>query len=343
MKEKLRGGHLWVVVLGLLGFARGVDADRIAALVFWSDRDRFGGDVFIMQADGSGLRNLTSSLEPFAQAPAARLDGSMIAFVKGTIWGMDTDGGNLTQLVDHHSHRPSWSPDGVLLAFIANSWVGIDRDTWHQFQGMSGWGPYDVFILCLADGNITNLTQRPMAFPKIAWSPDGSRIAVQEAGPLGRYVGDLWVVEVNGGAIRQVTNGERVWSDISWSPDGTQIAYTAYSDDLGFRIWLTDLAGAVRRPLDLGPGFESASNPAWSPDGKTIAFLGVEPSVVGDLWLINVDGTEPRNLTNHPAHYSDITWIRGEGDTLVTPASWGIIKRQERGHGVTERDGRIAR
>lgn len=119
MKEKHRGGHWWVVVLVLLGFAGGADANRGAALVFWSDRDRFGGDVFIMQADGSGLRNLTSSLEDYVQEPAVRLDGSMIAFNwKNHVWGIDTDGGNLRRLVGLSSHRPSWSPDGALLAFI---------------------------------------------------------------------------------------------------------------------------------------------------------------------------------------------------------------------------------
>ena len=50
-----------------------------ARIVFWSDRDRYEGDIFIMDQDGSNLTNLTKDWSLRAFDPEVSPDGRRIA------------------------------------------------------------------------------------------------------------------------------------------------------------------------------------------------------------------------------------------------------------------------
>jgi Tol biopolymer transport system component len=76
------------------------DGQQIA---FSSSRNESGG-IFLMDADGGNIRELTNGGEGF---PSWSADGSQIAFsVVGYIGVIDTDGNNLKLLTEGHS--PSW-------------------------------------------------------------------------------------------------------------------------------------------------------------------------------------------------------------------------------------------
>lgn len=76
------------------------DGQQIA---FSSSRNESGG-IFLMDADGGNIRELTNGGEGF---PSWSADGSQIAFsVVGSIGVIDVDGNNLKLLTEGHS--PSW-------------------------------------------------------------------------------------------------------------------------------------------------------------------------------------------------------------------------------------------
>ncbi len=137
-----------------------------------ADGTRQAAQVWIIDADGSNARPLTSGSRNMA--PAWSPNGSAIAFTSdrhaefdinlmGTdegdleIYLMDRDGSNIRRLTEFAgcAGRPAWSPDGERIAF--------------------GCGALHVMN---ADGsNQRRLTNDPRVSFRPAWSPDGKEIA----------------------------------------------------------------------------------------------------------------------------------------------------------------------
>ncbi len=85
--------------------------------------DGGNSEVFVADADGSHLRNLTHD-PAFDGWPAWSPDGRRIAFASNRggnqqIYVMDADGGNVVRIVHREGRAtaPKWSPDGAALYF----------------------------------------------------------------------------------------------------------------------------------------------------------------------------------------------------------------------------------
>jgi len=80
--------------------------------------------IFTMNGDGSGIRQLTRSRAD-NRAPVWSPDGRRIVFVSDRdgnkeLYRMDADGSHLTNLTRNpgQDYNPAWSPDGSRIAFI---------------------------------------------------------------------------------------------------------------------------------------------------------------------------------------------------------------------------------
>ena len=83
-------------------------------------------EIFVMNADGSGLKNLTNTPKLHEHYPQVSPDGTKICFsvdegegrdaVRSLIV-MDADGGNRRKLADH-AREPFWSPDSRTVGFL---------------------------------------------------------------------------------------------------------------------------------------------------------------------------------------------------------------------------------
>ena len=172
--------------------------------------------IYIMNADGTGRRRLSSG-----NSPVWSPDGSKIAFrlLEGrhsNIVVMDPDGTNVTPLTDGSGNAwtLSWSPDGSRIAFATVSDDGV------------------LLEVMNADGtNRTKLADQVMfvmqrALP-VSWSPDGSRVVftrmsvpLSEMARGGQELSlDIYAVDADGSDLTRLTTGgmsvEPAWSPTS--------------------------------------------------------------------------------------------------------------------------------
>ena len=130
----------------------------------------------------------------FGQMPTWAPDNSRVAYHgcnrRGDncgIWATTASSLNPTQLTtDPSDTAPSWSPSGDRVAFIS-----------------SRSGNWEIWVVDLATGEETKLTDHPAADVAPAWSPDGKRLAFL-SGRDGAWA--VYVLEVGSGRQRKVVS-----------------------------------------------------------------------------------------------------------------------------------------
>ena len=175
---------------------------RKLAFLGVGDCGQFCFNLYVVNSNGSGLRNLTSKLAPrnSDRGPAFDLtwspDGRKLAFVRhGTAFGkpiyvVNADGSglrNLTPRPQGANTRPAWSPNGRKLAFVS------DRD-----------GNSEVYVMNADGSGQRNLTRKPAYDADPAWSPDGRKLAFV-SNRDGRY--QVYVMNADGSGQRLVQRG----------------------------------------------------------------------------------------------------------------------------------------
>jgi dipeptidyl aminopeptidase/acylaminoacyl peptidase len=196
---------------------------------------------------------------------------------------------------------PRWSPDGSRIAFLGTLPGGepgiivVNKD---------GTGAQK-----LADYQTSNHPW-PMVGNRLAWSPDGKRLAFVSATPGpepdmnadpivitrywfrpatsagGRFSDNrrlhIFLVDVASRQVQQLTKGETSEHSINWSPDGRQLVFLSNHEPdpdfvFNYDIFTLDVSSGTTRQLTQTKNNEFA--PVWSPDGKTIAYSGLKRDI----------------------------------------------------------------
>ncbi len=277
-------------------------------------------------------------------------DGELVAFVVGDTFTVDTKlpkanisvapvaGGDARQLTfgPRSDTAPRWSPDGKTLAFLS------DREEDGRRQ---------VYLLSRDGGEARRLMEvageipSPRSLDPMAWSPDGTRLAVLATDPESdeekkrledkddaiafernpKYT-RIHVVDVGTGETAFVSPpGLQVW-EFCWSPGGEEFAVVC-SDLPWEQAWYTCRLAALS--MDGGPvrtlhlSKRQVAKPVWSPDGVSIAFLSSNWSDRGinggSVFVASAGGNVRDPSAGHVASVFSLAWS-DDSSRLLTVA-----------------------
>ncbi len=249
-------------------------------------RDRREGRLWIVSADGSTHRKLTST-DRSESSPRWSPDGSRIAFVSGgedgseiyVYWLETGESARLTQLA--RSPRDlAWSYDGRQIAF---SMLVPEA------------GPQLASMPPRPDG--AQWADPPRVTTRVRHEADGS-------GFIEPGFNHIFVVPADGGTPRQVTSGDFHHRGPVWMPDGGSILFSANREpDWEYQVVESEL---YRVALDGGETTRLThrdgpdASPAVAPDGRTVAYVGFDDRIqtyqTRDLYLTGPDGSRARTL-----------------------------------------------
>jgi TolB protein len=252
-------------------------------------------DLYVINADGTGLRQLTGSalaqedlLREFD--PAWSPDGRTIAYASSGvtdgkrrhgIYLMNADGSGKRRLDHLPSYtqpiEPAWSPDGRRLAFASAAGV--------------------IYVINSDGSEQRRLSHRnddfPYNFYSPTWSPDGRRIGFVTM--PGRY-DSIYVVKAAGGSERLVTRHAYTEAGFVWRPDGGGVIYAREGRG---GVYSMNLDGSGDHRLSRTPPRQDLlGGLSLSPNGRTIAFAS-DATGAGDIYLVNRDGSGQRRLTEN--------------------------------------------
>jgi TolB protein len=170
------------------------------------------GRVRLVHDEPRGLDNTDST-------PSWSPDGRQIAFAREirherqNLWVIPATGGTaqpLTQASQFGQYYPRWSPDGRTIVFM---------------QTVPPYITWDLRVLRVQTGKVTDLTRNPRNEFDPAWSPDGTRIVFASDAASHAGFRSLYVIAADGSGLRQLTTGAADDSMPSWSPDGRTIIF----------------------------------------------------------------------------------------------------------------------
>jgi WD40 repeat protein len=261
---------------GLIAFSSSVDGDF---------------EIWVMNADGSNLRNLTNN-EASDLSPAWSPDGNEIAFVSNRdgndeIYIINAEGNEvkrLTETKDASESFPSWSPDGEKISFDSN------RD-----------GNWEIYVMASDGTDVQRLTYNPAEDWISDWSPDSSQI-VFESKRDGNY--EIYVMSFDGSEQRRLTNNQVHDGFPAWSPDGKQIAFMSNRDG-DYEIYVMNADGSHQRQLTRNSIEDS--NPDWSEDGEWLIYVS-QTSGNDEIYILKVDNGEVYPITSTGAQNWSPCW-----------------------------------
>jgi Tol biopolymer transport system component len=260
------------------------DGTKLAFASTRSDASNPGAinDIFVMNADGSGVVQLSESIG-WSSEPTWSPDGNLIAF--------HSDAGNWPTSLGLFVVPSDGTADPVRLTTLSPNLID---------QGSARFSP---------DGSKLLFTQATGTFVQGGAALKGINLA-------------LFTINIDGTGIRRLTPWGIHAVEGDWSPDGTRIVIGTFVEHLGHtnRLMIMNADGSNLRPLTGDHGttgigkfealqVEQSYNPTWSPDGTTILFSHLELTpdreFLAGLQSIAPDGSGQHWIAQDDEHQAD--------------------------------------
>ena len=214
--------------------------------------------------------------------------------------------------------RPVLSPDGGKLVYATRYEQQTGLRLRDLTTGEDRWLAYPVEH----DEQESRFTRD--LFPGYAFTPDGAAVYYPNAGRIERVnvrSGEKQVIPMKVNVEQQLAEHlyypyrigtgpvkARLLMAPELSPDGTKAAFSAFMG-----IYVHDFASQTTRRIT--DESIQAFHPTWSPNGRRIAFVSWQDNG-GHIWHVSARGGRAKQLTKHPAHYTDPAYNQ-DGSRIV--------------------------
>lgn len=264
---------------------KGIASSRI---VFLNRRGSNNGDVYVCDADGGGMYQVTHDSAGVIgpQWGVTRNDLIYTSLKPGYPMLMrQTIGGPRKILANFKGLNTggAFSPDGRRIALILS------------YQGNA-----ELYVLDLGTSTVARMTKTPQgAESSPSWSPDGRSIVY--VSDIGRTP-QLYVVDVASRASRRLTYKGSQNVNPSWSSKG-KICYATLRGGI-FQIAMMDPTGDASSVLVPGQP-EGSEDPSWAPDGRHIIC-----SARNTLYILDTLGDPAVRLIHASGNWRSPDWSK---------------------------------
>jgi Tol biopolymer transport system component len=256
-----------------------------------------GPDIFVMNPDGSDVRQLTSFTDDNAAfwenwSP----DGTQLVFSRfpspdflGQLWLMSADGSNQHLLLNDpgfDDQSASFSPDGSHVIFSRCGPLG-------------GEFPCAIYRVGVDGSGLVQLTPVRIELQDLepVYSPDGATIAFDSFGRDG-VIAAIHLMNADGSQIHELSEAELEGYSPDWAPDGRQLVFTTKccNPELS-NLVVTNRNGERLRQLTDDKGTIAAGRSSWSPQGDAVVFRSANLDTgENGIYVVSADGRGRANL-----------------------------------------------
>jgi WD40 repeat protein len=263
------------------------------------------GDLYVMNANGTGRTNLTSTMyaiEGLEGRPSWTPDGQWITFTRyqnnATPYRAfsirpDGTGENEIPLPPGAIKSVAWSPDGKQLAYARQA------------------GSLPYLYLANADGSGERklCCADPIEWAKAPdWAPDGHALVFSH----GNAPGTIMRVNRDGSGLTILSdccNGSNA-EQPAWSPDGTKIVFSSYRSGISWRLYTMNPDGSDVRQIQ-----DNAYDPNWQPIPINYARPKGATPMYASLVPAYKQCTAPDNQHGAPLNYPSCSIPQGTSES----------------------------
>ena len=232
-------------------------------------------------------------------------NGEWIVYECGAdLWVVSTRAGTPRKLAIEVHADDKVNPDRTVTLTRGCTEFALSADERHVAFVVQG----EIFLMPIAGGKATRLTDSPANDHHVAWSPDSKKMVF--ASDRNGYE-DLYLLEPDDPEhselvkahkfkVKQLTNTPEAEIGIGFSPDGKKVSFIRAG-----KLYTMNPDGTDSKPL---VNEVEVIDYEWSPDSKHIVFARENGYSSSDLFIIPAAGGEAKNVTRFATFNSGVTW-----------------------------------